>query len=526
LETSIRPPTERRTARDGRGEKVENIDPVYFLGPVAVVALSFGLVAYWRWRRRLTGWVILFSVVAYFGAIGTKVVFQALTYGPVNMAASGSPWVLGPYFGLQTVFLEVGFAYLFARYAVTHGFLRANDAEGYGISLALWENGVLVGGLALIEYVAYYLILSGSGPAAQQTFATLSQDAPSLFYSASSALSLVGYSILERVSSLLLHFSWGYLCVLAAVYNKRVFLLAALPMGLVDALVPFANSMGTGAFEGVVFAIGLASVAVALGLTRGEYRRASTSFGSPPPEEGSAHLGALVSTNFRRALSFGKIYVGIGMVLPLLLIAELSVAGSAATEAGTAGGPLLSQLFPLLLPVFTVLGASGALMIFASDREKGVYEYMLAYGVDVSTIFWSMIAATAALAGLVLVVSLAVSLSVLAFTNPGALTLVFGELVVLYTLPLSFAAAMFMTMAGMLWSQLTVRRPGVNSPVGIAPLLGIAPVLAVLILAVGPGSGHILYVVGGASVAMIIAVAAMASVAGGRMQRERFLSNG
>jgi len=505
---------------------MENIDPVYFVGPVVVIAFSLGLVAYWRRRRRLTGWVVLFSVVAYFGAIGTKALIQAVTYAPLDSAVSGNPWVLGPYFGLQTVFIEVGFAYLFARYAVTHGFFRANDAEGYGISLALWENGVLIGGIAAIDYAVYYVTLSGSGAAAEQLFTTLNQGAPALFYSASSALPLVGYEILERVSSLLLHFSWGYLCVLAAVYNKRVFLLAALPMGLVDFLAPFEGSLSLGAFEGVVFAIGLASVAVALGLTHGEYRLASTSFRSPPPEEGAAHLGALVSTNFRRALNFGKVYVVIGMVLPLLLIAELSVTGSAVTEAGTAGGPLLSQLFPLLLPVFTVLGASGALMIFASDREKGVYEYMLAYGVDVSTIFWSMIAATAALAGLVLVVSLAVSVSVLAVTNPGALTLVFGELVVLYTLPLSFAAATFMTMAGMLWSQLTARRPGVNSPVGIAPLLGIAPVLAVLILAVGPGSGHILYVVGGASAAMIIAVAVMASVAGGKMQRERFISNG
>jgi hypothetical protein len=506
--------------------RTQNIDPVYFLGPLVVIGFSFGLVAYWRLRRRLTAWVLLFSVVAYFGAIGAKTAFQAITYAPLDSAVSGNPWVLGPYFGLQTVFLEVGFAYLFARYAVTHGFLRANDAEGYGISLALWENGVLIGALTLIDYAVYYLVLSGTGSTAQQLFTLLSQNAPSLFYSASNALPLVGYEILERTSSLLFHFSWGYLCVLAAVYNKRAFLLAALPMGLVDALVPFASSTSTGAFEGVVFALSLVSLGVALTLTRGDYRRASTTFSAPPPEEGAAHLGALVSTNFRRALSFGKIYVGIGMVLPLLLIAELSVATRSTAAAGTPAGPLLGQIFPLLLPVFTVLGASGALMIFASDREKGVYEYMLAYGVDVATIFWSMIAATMGLVALVLGVALGLSVAVLAFTSAGALTVVFGELVLLYAVPLSFAAAMFMTMAGMLWSQLTARRPGVNSPVGIAPLLGMAPVLAVLLLAVGPGSSEILYVVGGASVAMVLAVAAMASVAGGRMQRERFIANG
>lgn len=507
--------------------RIENIDTVYFLGPVVVVAFSLGLVAYWRSKRRLTAWVLLFSVIAYFGAIGTKALVQALTYGPLDSAVGGNPWVLGPYFGAQTVFIEVGFAYLFARYAVTHGFLRANDAEGYGIALALWENGVFIAGLASIEYAVYYVTLSGSGTAAQQMFTTLSKDAPSLFYPAARALPLVGYQILERVSSLLLHFSWGYLCVLAAVYRKRLFLLAALPMGLVDFFAPFESSFSLGAFEALIFAIGLASVGVALALTH-PYRRASTDFVSPPAEEGSAHYWALVSTNFRRALSFGRIYVVMGMALPLLFIAELSVAGSAASASGAAGGPsaaIVSQLYPLLLPVFVVLGASGALMIFASDKDKGVYEYMLAYGVDVSTIFWSMIAATLVLVTLVLAVSLALTVSVLAFTSASALSPIFAELVIFYTVPLSYAAAMFMTMSGMIWSQLTARRPGVNSPVGIAPLLGIAPILAVLVLAVGPGSSHTLYVVGAASIAMVLGVAAMASVANSRMQRERFLSN-
>jgi hypothetical protein len=505
---------------------MENIDPVYFLTPLVVIAFSVGLVAYWRRRRRLTMFVLLFSAVAYFGAIFAKAVFQYLTYRPPFFPASGGNlYVLGAYFGLQTVFLEVGGAYLVARYAVSHGMLSANDAEGYGISLALWENGVLVGGSLLVSYAIYYATLAGSGTAAEQMFTTLILSSPSLFDAPSRALPLIGFAVLERVSSLLIHFSFGYLCVLAAVFKRRTFLLLALPMGLVDFLAPFAGSVGTGAFEGVLFAIALICVAGALGLTRGQYRNQSTSFAAQSPEEASINMGSLFNTTFRRALSFGKVYVGMGMVLPLLFVAELSVAGGAATTAGVPAGPILSQIYPLLMPVFVILGASGALMIFASDKDKGVYEYMLAYGVDVSTIFWSVIAATVGLVSLVLAVSLALTVGVLAFTNAGALSVVFGELVIFYTVPLSFAAAMFMTMSGMMWSQLTTRRPGVNSPVGMAPLLGLAPVLAVLILAVGPGSGHILYVVGAASVAMVLGVAAMASVANSRMQRERFLSN-
>ena len=247
--------------------------------------------------------------------------------------------------------------------------------------------------------------------------------------------------------------------------------------------------------------------------------------GDPKVGEEGAKLRSLISTNFGRAFNFGKIYVGIGLVLPLVFIAELSVAGGAAASAGSSGGPIIGEIFPLLLPVFVVLGTSGALMIFASDKDKGVYEYMLAYGVDVSTIFWSMIAATVCLVTLILTISLALAVGVLAITSAGVLSVGFGQLILFYSIPLSYAAAMFMSMGGMIWSQLTARRPGINSPIGMASLLGIAPVLAVLLLALGPGSGHVLDVVIGASVAMILAVVAMASVANSKMQRERFLSN-
>lgn len=505
---------------------MENIDPIFFLGPVVIVAFSVGLVAYWRFRRRLTAWVILFSLVAYFGAIAAKSILQAASYAPLNSAVKGSPWVLGPYFGLQTTFFEVGIAYLLARYAVRRGFFHANDAEGYGVSLALWENGVLIGALSLVQYVAYYAVLSGSGPSAQQLYDTLVQAAPSLFYPASSAAPLVGYSVLERVSSLLIHFSWGYLVVLAAVYKKGSFLVAALPMGLVDALVPFEGSLGLGGFEGLFFLIALASVGVALRITRGEYRSASVDFRGTPPAPGTAHLRPLIVTNFKRALSFGKVYVVMGIALPVLLTIELSVAtnATAASEAGAQGAQILGEIFPLLLPVFVVLGSTGGLMIFSSDRDKGVFEYMLAYGVDVSTIFWSIIAATLCLVTLVLAAALVITVVSFVLTGVQISALIL-ELVVLYTLPLSYAAAMFMSMAGMIWSQLTARRAGVNSPVGVAPMLGVFPVLGVLVLALGAGPANVLLVAGGASVAMILAVVLMASVSGSKMDRERFISN-
>jgi hypothetical protein len=232
-------------------------------------------------------------------------------------------------------------------------------------------------------------------------------------------------------------------------------------------------------------------------------------------------------TNFKRALSFGKVYVVISVVLPLLPVFEITEVGKVASgsAAQAPAGAILGVIGPLLLPIFMVLGATGCLMIFASDRDKGVYEYMLAYGVEVSTIFVGILAATIMLVTLVLGVALSIFLAALSLTSPAALTPTFVELILLYTIPLSYAGALFMCMAGMIWSQLTVRRAGVNSPVGVAPILGILPVLAVLLVAIGSGSAHILDVAGGASAIMILAVFIMASVANKSMQRERFISS-
>jgi hypothetical protein len=500
---------------------MQNIDPVYFLTPVVVIAFSFGAVAYWHGRRRLTVFALLFSLVAYFGAILAKAVVHSFTYRlPLFPATGASPFEVGAYFGLQTVVFEVGGAYLVARYAVSRGMMRANDAEGYGISLALWENGVLLGGLLLVSYAIYYATLSaGSGAAAQQMLAALLESAPALFDPPSSALPLVGYAILERVSSLMVHFSWGYLCVLAAVLRKRTFLILALPMGLVDFFAAFEGPLGTAAFEALIFVIAVMCVAVALASTKGKKTTLQVKdLARPTAEPGTPNLGSLFLTNFKRSLNFGRIYLLIGMFLPLLFAVQVSAAG------GAAGSLVLDQLYPLILPVFVVLGSLGALMIFSSDKEKGVYEYLIAYGLNPSTIFWSIIVATMGIVVLVLAVSLAVTTGALLLMG-GVVSVRFAELLLFYTIPLSFASTMFMSMAGMIWSQLTTRVAGVNSPAGIAPLLGIAPVLAVFFAATQVPSGDLLYLVGAVSVAMIWAVVVMASVASRRMQRERFLSN-
>jgi hypothetical protein len=264
---------------------VQNIDPVYLLTPIVVIAFSFGLVFYWYRRRRFSIWAGLFSLGAYAGAIALKYVVSAVALGPLQSALGNRTALLGAYFGAETALFEVGGAFFVASIAVSRGLFGAKDSEGYGLGLAMWENGVLFALPLLINYVAYYSILSAPSTALAQTlYAQLAKDSPGLFYGNSEALPLVGYAILERVSSLLAHFTWGYLAVMAAVLRKRVYLAVALPIGfLVDFTVPYAQFVDLGLYELIVLVISLSGLAIALAVTR-EVRRPRPSFDVVPQD--------------------------------------------------------------------------------------------------------------------------------------------------------------------------------------------------------------------------------------------------
>jgi hypothetical protein len=241
---------------------MENIDPLFILQPVIVIIIASGLMVYWYFKRRFHLSVWLYSLLAYGAAIALKYAVQIPTITSVTNTFGVHSVGLGVYYGLQTVIFEVGIAYAVAWYAVSHGKLDRKDAEAYGSGLAFWENAALLGILPLINLVAYYSILSTNTSLAQTLYDQLNTNSPGLFASASTALNSVALGVVERVSSIMIHMAWGYLCVMAAVYHKKRLFLIALPMGLVDFLVPFAqNSIVV--FEAVVFVLAVLSVAVA-----------------------------------------------------------------------------------------------------------------------------------------------------------------------------------------------------------------------------------------------------------------------
>ena len=252
---------------------MQNINPLFILQPVIVIALCSALMIYWYKKRRFHGMIWLYTLIAYGGAIAAKYAVQIPTIG---MVIDSGPVTLGLYYGVQTVVFEVGFAYLVAYLAYKRGSLDRRDAEAYGSGLGFWENVAFLSALSLVNLVAYYFILSGSGSLATTVYNQLNANAPSLFSSNIDALGLVGIGVLERISSLLVHVAWGYLCVMAVIYHKKSLFAIALPMGLIDFLVPFASA-NVLLFEAVVFALSIVCVFVAWYATKGLPKTTQTS---------------------------------------------------------------------------------------------------------------------------------------------------------------------------------------------------------------------------------------------------------
>ncbi|MEM0117285.1 MAG: hypothetical protein QXV32_02455 [Conexivisphaerales archaeon] len=256
---------------------MQNINLVYAVGPGAILIVSLFLLVYWRRKRTLTLNSLAYSLLAYGSAIALKAIIQFLTLNSFTHIVNGSKIALGVYYGLQTAILEVGIAILVAMFAVKQGRLGERDSEGYGLGLSFWENGVLLGIFPLIDYFAYYAILSSNTSQAQTLFNILSTTQPVLFYPIGKALPLIGYYILERTSSILVHFTWGLLALLGVVFKRKSFFALIFLSGfLEDFLVAVSGILGLQVTEALVFVIACLTFAAGLLLVQGGLRKESS----------------------------------------------------------------------------------------------------------------------------------------------------------------------------------------------------------------------------------------------------------
>jgi hypothetical protein len=237
------------------------------------------------------------------------------------------------------------------------------------------------------------------------------------------------------------------------------------------------------------------------------------SFGAPGQSE--SPVPSMTVTTVRRAIAIGWRFLAIGTGISLVL-AVILVIGSHSRTA-------FVHTFPLELPLFCVMGSLGGLMTFTSDRTKGVFEYLIAYGVRPRTLFLDGLTATAVMVMIILGLSLTVGVGAAAASGI-PLTEDFVTTVALYTIPMAFAAGLFTATVGMIWSSISSPRSGLNSPLGLAPMTGIAPTILVLVLAESAPAPDFYYITTGAAVAIVVVVVGLLALSARLMGRERFLS--
>ncbi len=184
---------------------------------------------------------------------------------------------------------------------------------------------------------------------------------------------------------------------------------------------------------------------------------------------------------------------------------------------------VFATTFPLEMPLFAVLGSLGGLIIFSGDRAKGVFEYLLAYGVRPTTIFGNGVLAALGLAATVLAVALAAGLGTY-FASGGTPTADLAKSIGLYAVPMSLAGTVFSTTAGMYWASLSSPRSGFNSPLGVAPLLGVGPTVLVLVTAETAPAADFYWITVGAAAILGAAALTLVAASGRLLRSERLLS--
>lgn len=233
------------------------------------------------------------------------------------------------------------------------------------------------------------------------------------------------------------------------------------------------------------------------------------------PSRPARPLPSLLLVTIRRGLTAGRFYLAIGTFVSIILTVALL-----RTARGSAN---FVAIFPLEIPMFASLGAMGGLMLFVGDRAKGVLEYLISYGIPPRSLFINSLLVTAALSTIVLGLSLTVGLiGYVAVGNTISTNL--QNSILGYTIPMTYAGALFSAVCGIIWSTLSTPRVGVNSPVGIAPILGVAPPVLVLIIAEGVDKSAYYDVTVGASIAFLALVAILLAASSRLMGRERYLS--
>ena len=239
-----------------------------------------------------------------------------------------------------------------------------------------------------------------------------------------------------------------------------------------------------------------------------------------PEPTGQRGSQSLLGPTVRRSLRSGRMVLVVGTGWSAILGVSVAI--------GSGSG--FASSFPLLLPIFGSMACVGTLTVFTSDRTKGVLEYLMAYGASPRRLFANFLAATLASISIVVVIAVGVSVGVY-FALGNQISIALLLLLGGYAIPMSYVSGAFATTVGMYWSVLSSPREGMNSPIGLAPFLGILPPVAVLALVgvfaatTGITTAGFLLVTGTALALIGLTVLYLLANLGHLLHRERLLSN-
>lgn len=235
----------------------------------------------------------------------------------------------------------------------------------------------------------------------------------------------------------------------------------------------------------------------------------------------------------KRTIHQTKLYIILMFVVTTLISVvsmwEINEAAESAKNAATAQLGALSVLIgPMFIPILASIIGSLPLVIFLSDKARGVYEYLMAYEFDLSQIYLAFIIASI-IAVLMFVAPAVVVVLLSAHFLDIAITSTILQIILVYTIPYSVLVTVIVILMSLTWSVLAQRRQFVNSPTGIAPLIGSVPTLIFLLISIfGSKTGDItvpnlITYSGLLSVAIAAILVVMVFISIKKMARERFL---
>ena len=169
----------------------------------------------------------------------------------------------------------------------------------------------------------------------------------------------------------------------------------------------------------------------------------------------------LVKFYFKRYLREGKIYLAISLILPLIMIITLPI-------------QVRFIMLPFFLPIFGVIGAIMAPALYSEDRSSGFYEFILSSTkIGVADIFWAITAIAIAFS-LIVISVLVTFVFIIIWITYGSIPILFATEIGIYTVPISILASLIVSSISFVSQALTKRVSFVNSPAGVAPIIGIA----------------------------------------------------